>query len=85
VIVPRVAGAPTDEDSSVTDPDERLRRFGQPDHVRMYGDDLGDRLASAGFRDQRLISADSFSAEQEERHRLTPHNAGAEDALIICK
>lgn len=85
VIVPRVAGLPTDEDPSVTDPAERMRRFGQPDHVRMYGDDLADRLRSAGFSDQRNIRADSFSAEQAERHRLTAHNAGAEDALIICR
>ena len=35
----------TDEDPSITDPAERLRRFRQADHVRVYGRDFGDRLA----------------------------------------
>jgi SAM-dependent methyltransferase len=39
----------TEEDPSVTDPAERLRRFGQEDHVRVYGRDFGDRLRDAGF------------------------------------
>jgi SAM-dependent methyltransferase len=39
----------TDEDASCTDPDQRLARFGQADHVRRYGWDFFDRLAAAGF------------------------------------
>jgi SAM-dependent methyltransferase len=39
----------TDEDPSITDPAERLRRFGQGDHVRRYGPDYVDRLRDAGF------------------------------------
>ena len=39
----------TDEDPTVTDPQERIRRFGQFDHVRTYGRDYVDRLRSAGF------------------------------------
>jgi SAM-dependent methyltransferase len=39
----------TIEDPKVTDPDERLRRFGQRDHVRRYGWDYLDRLRDAGF------------------------------------
>lgn len=39
----------TDEDPSVTDPAERSRRFGQSDHLRMYGPDFADRLREAGF------------------------------------
>jgi SAM-dependent methyltransferase len=41
---------PTDEDLSVTDPTERERRFGQDDHVRVYGPDVMSRLQEAGFR-----------------------------------
>ena len=33
----------------MTDPAERLRLFGQADHVRIYGEDYADRLATAGF------------------------------------
>jgi SAM-dependent methyltransferase len=41
--------AATLEDPSVTDPTERLRLFGQHDHVRLYGADYSDRLKDAGF------------------------------------
>jgi SAM-dependent methyltransferase len=39
----------TMEDPSVTDPAERLRLYGQADHVRRYGPDYADRLREAGF------------------------------------
>ncbi|MCB1786259.1 MAG: methyltransferase domain-containing protein [Gammaproteobacteria bacterium] len=42
----------TDEDPSVTDPAERERRFGQSDHVRLYGADYLQRCSDAGFRMQ---------------------------------
>ncbi len=41
--------ATTDEDPSVIDPHERIKRFGQFDHVRLYGRDYVDRLRAAGF------------------------------------
>jgi SAM-dependent methyltransferase len=31
-------------------PEERIRRFGQADHVRYYGDDFDDRLHAAGLQ-----------------------------------
>lgn len=40
----------TDEDVSITDPDERERRFGQSDHVRLYGKDYPERLKKGGFK-----------------------------------
>lgn len=39
----------TFEDSSVTDPEARVKIFGQKDHVRAYGPDYVDRLRDAGF------------------------------------
>jgi len=39
----------TIEDPSLTDPCERERRFGQHDHVRIYGPDYPQRLAAGGF------------------------------------
>jgi SAM-dependent methyltransferase len=39
----------TFEDSSIVDPEERTRLFGQHDHVRVYGRDFTDRLECAGF------------------------------------
>jgi SAM-dependent methyltransferase len=63
-----VIGELTREDPSVTDPAERLRLFGQDDHVRVYGRDYYDRLDAAGFRvlhnDVRTLVSD------EERIRF---------------
>jgi SAM-dependent methyltransferase len=39
----------SDDDPSVVDPAERTRRYGQADHLRLYGRDLKDRIAAAGF------------------------------------
>ena len=39
----------TIEDPSIIDPKERLRVFGQADHVRRYGPDFVNRLREAGF------------------------------------
>ncbi len=39
----------TVEAPSITDPAERERRFGQSDHVRIYGLDYPNRLREAGF------------------------------------
>lgn len=39
----------TFEDSSLVDPKERLKAFGQEDHLRRYGPDYVERLRDAGF------------------------------------
>lgn len=57
--------AVTDEDPSVTDPEERRRRFGQPDHVRVYGRDFAARLADAGFLVHRFKIAKRLGDEAE--------------------
>jgi SAM-dependent methyltransferase len=51
--------ATTREDESVTDPAERLRLYGQENHVRYYGRDLLDRLGGVGFE----VTADRFGAK----------------------
>jgi len=48
VMVP-LLGTRTDEDPAAPT-EERLRRFGQADHVRLYGTDLRDRIAAAGLQ-----------------------------------
>jgi SAM-dependent methyltransferase len=48
----------TDEDPSVTDVNERWRRFGQDDHVRMYArNDFLQRLQAGGFEVESLDAA----------------------------
>lgn len=54
----------TDEDPDITDPEERLRRFGQVDHVRVYGRDFPDRLHAAGFEVTEIKAANLFSVAQ---------------------
>lgn len=39
----------TDEDPMITGKEERLARFGQEDHVRVYGRDYHDRLRNTGW------------------------------------
>ncbi len=51
--VPIKVGTPTEEDPSAP-AEERLRRFGQSDHVRWYGDDFDDRLHAAGMASVRV-------------------------------
>ena len=61
----------TDEDPSVTDPAERLRRFGQEDHVRFYGvADFERRLRQAGFEVEAVDYVAQLGPEVVERHRL---------------
>lgn len=62
----------TTEDPSVTDPAERLRLFGQDDHVRRYGPDYVDRLREAGFTVTTTRPADLATAQEVERMGLTP-------------
>jgi SAM-dependent methyltransferase len=49
LLVPDVSAPETDEEPSITDPIERVRRFGQDDHVRRYGWDYVDRLRETGL------------------------------------
>lgn len=62
----------TFEDPSVTDPDERLRLFGQEDHVRRYGPDYVDRLRDSGFRVETTGTGDLVTPRQATRMGLTP-------------
>jgi SAM-dependent methyltransferase len=63
--------ATTDEDPTVTSEAERERRFGQKDHVRMYGDDFLERLISSGFEVQ-VLTSESLPREWISKHVLTP-------------
>jgi SAM-dependent methyltransferase len=60
----------THEDLSVTEPAERLRLFGQSDHVRLYGQDYPDRLRDAGFHVAIYNARAEFGDEVCERFAL---------------
>ena len=60
----------TFEDNSITDKEERTRIFGQYDHVRVYGMDYFDKLASVGFEVDANDFTTSMKAEDVDRYRL---------------
>ncbi len=66
----------TIEDPSVTCPRERLRLFGQEDHVRRYGLDYKDRLIDAGFNVECFSPTDLFSDGDIERLGMANGSAG---------
>jgi SAM-dependent methyltransferase len=58
----------TYEDLTITDPHERVKAFGQQDHVRIYGRDYVKRLEDAGFRVAIERPADELSPLQRFRY-----------------
>ncbi len=62
----------TYEDSSITNPKEREKYFGQYDHVRFHGKDYPLRLEKAGFKVIKDDYIKQFSAQTIERYRLSP-------------
>jgi len=72
VKVPIQAGLQkTLEDPRIIDPAERLRAFGQADHVRCYGLDYRERLEEAGFIVTIDGFAKTFSEEEVQKYRIT--------------
>jgi SAM-dependent methyltransferase len=72
--------ATTYEDFSITSPQEREKAFGQFDHVRVYGQDYGDRLAAAGFnvKRDRYVQEDLSEAERQT------YALRAEEDIYFC-
>ncbi|MBN1379579.1 MAG: methyltransferase domain-containing protein [Gammaproteobacteria bacterium] len=63
-----ITSVKTFEDSSVIEPDERLRTYGQVDHVRRYGSDYVERLLATGFTVD-IIKVDDL-VDSHEKLRL---------------
>ena len=58
------------EDPSVVTPEEREIMYGQNDHLRKYGKDYGNRLASAGFTVKEEPFLEEFDADKKYRFGL---------------
>src|SRR5690606_22633231 len=52
------AWATSYEDDSIQDPDMRVLHFGQDDHLRYFGRDVRDRIASAGFALEDFVATE---------------------------
>lgn len=63
--------AKTEEDLSPMSREEREKRFGQWDHLRIYGDDFNEMLTARGFR-VRIVTEKDFSPETVAKHVLFP-------------
>jgi len=69
----------TFEDSSIITPSERLKKFGQRDHVRIYGKDYVFRLQQSGFEvivDRSLTQNDNVT----QKHGLI-----REEPIFFCR
>ncbi|MGQ9854212.1 MAG: class I SAM-dependent methyltransferase [Candidatus Oleimicrobiaceae bacterium] len=71
LLVP-ITSQQTFEDPSITDPKERLKVFGQEDHVRRYGPDYVDRLRAAGFKVEITTIRDLVDHKEAVEMGLTP-------------
>ena len=69
--VPWKPSRPTEEDLEA-DVDERIRRFGQHDHVRMYGEDFEQILMAQGLSVHRVNPRAMFGARAVAWLRLNP-------------
>jgi SAM-dependent methyltransferase len=69
ISVPTCMERLTFEDPTITEPKERKRAFGEPDHVRVYGHDLVDRLEACGFH-VRVDLADDVPLHTQENYGL---------------
>jgi SAM-dependent methyltransferase len=81
VLLVPITAETTIEDPSITDPQERLRLFGQADHVRRYGPDYLARLQEAGFTVQVLEREHFLSPFEIETMAIT----AAAGELYVCR
>lgn len=72
--------AVTDEDISITDPQERIRRFHHPEHVRLYGADYPERLTAAGFGVTVHAYRSELGPETVRNHALW-----LDEDLYVCR
>jgi len=69
----------TYEDLSITSPEERMKHFGQYDHVRVYGSDYFDRLRAVGFKVDEVNYSKKLSEKEIDTYRLMK-----DEILPVC-
>lgn len=60
----------TFEDPTITDKKERIEKFGQYDHVRVYGMDYYETLENTGFEVEKLNLSERLSDDEIKRFAL---------------
>jgi SAM-dependent methyltransferase len=80
-----IRGDTTDEDASIVDPEMRLQRFGQEDHVRFYGMDFQERLQKVGFEVRAIRYWKKVALGELEQCRLLEEGQGGEIVWVAGK
>jgi SAM-dependent methyltransferase len=62
----------TFEDAGITSAQARLQAYGQEDHVRLYGRDIFERFASAGFTDRVLAHSQALPHIDSRTYGVNP-------------
>lgn len=70
----------TYENKNITSDQDRIKYYGQKDHVRLYGNDIVERIEKYGFEVQ-LLRCNEICNE-EERKRL---GFLRDDTVLLCK
>jgi SAM-dependent methyltransferase len=74
------ARAVTFENAAITSPAERLRIFGQADHVRICGNDYHQRLVTAGFKVTIIDVSAPVDAAARVKYGLMSH-----EPFYVCR
>ena len=77
-----IQGETTQEDLSITSPEERARLYGQADHVRQYGRDIRLRLEEAGFAVRELYMPDALQLTAADTAR---YNCAKRELVHLCQ
>ena len=70
----------TFEDSSIVDKKERIEKFGQYDHIRLYGLDYFKKLESFGFKVDPLKYSKEFTESEIIKYGLIK-----DEIIPVCK
>ena len=80
VTVPiNLVAAETFEDQSITSEAERLEKYGQKDHVRMYGLDFKNRLQTVFEHVDEYKAREMYSKDEMYQYALSP-----EESVFVC-
>lgn len=80
IMVPMSGNQETLEKEEYNTPELRLKYYNQEDHLRFYGKDFRNRLASVGFNVQELRAEDIVNSEEMELYGISQW-----DKVFICK
>lgn len=73
---------PTFENPEIVDPKERLKNYGEPDLLRLHGNDVGSRIEKAGFTVQKIDYTSTLDKEIVKRFRLYNPERGQ---IFVCE